>query len=424
MISLELIYKIKSISNKKYFHGIIPDVYSSIINCAETENYILFFNPIIINGMSKYSNAVAFTKSDKNSNEIKNEFLKSVSSYNINNLSYSSLNICLIDSIIEAKKYSKNIPEINIKSLIDEIIENELIEYKNDKEIYNSIINDLEIFSKKFKQEKYLCQRLNMKNRKNSIKESNNFYFRIPIKYINFKCINYNIDNIFDTSIFCSNLYNRSNEFKLHNNLNTPLRENKSNIFYNINDINYFKFNKKKIFLDYYQKVVLNIINIEELSRYDEILVTNDFRKSFLKKYNKNVKNIFTLKESFFDRNQKIIFLSSLNDIELVKNIPYTIMVTYDYNEENYHRLEKKENIIYFSIKKLNEYFNIIFLDFKLDYFNKIIIYLKNKCFVFPKNRYIKNYNYLIDSIEIEDFYFIKRFRKYIQSYRFKITFS
>jgi len=412
IISIELVNKITNKSNGIYFNAIIQDVYSAVINCAETENYILFFNPIIITGLSKHSNAVASIKSDKNSNKIKNEFLNLNSKYNKRKLSYSSLNICLIDSILEAKKYSSNIPQPNIKSLIDNVINYELPNYKNDIKIYNSIIKDLEIISKEFKCVDYLYKELENKSYNLEIKNS---YFQVPIKYSDIKCDNYSIDNLFDVSIFCCKLVSQKMELILHRNLKLNfLNKNKYykdniDIFYNINDIFYIKSSKIKIFFDFYQKEILNYLDIQALSRYDEIWVTNDYRRKIMEKYNKNTKNIFELKENKFDKNKKIICITSLNDLEIIKNLNYDIMLSENYNKNNLYKINKKlEN---FSLSKLKDYYNVIFLDFKIEYFNQILINLENKCFIFPKNRYIENYKYLIDSIEIGDLFFIKNFK-------------
>jgi hypothetical protein len=180
-------------------------------------------------------------------------------------------------------------------------------------------------------------------------------------------------------------------------------------IFYNINDIFYIKSSKIKIFFDFYQKEILNYLDIQALSRYDEIWVTNDYRRKIMEKYNKNTKNIFELKENKFDKNKKIICITSLNDLEIIKNLNYDIMLSENYNKNNLYKINKKlEN---FSLSKLKDYYNVIFLDFKIEYFNQILINLENKCFIFPKNRYIKTYKYLIDSIEIGDLSFIKNFK-------------
>lgn len=410
VISLELINKIKKKSNGIYFNGIIQDVYSAIINCAETNEYTLFFNPIIISGISKNSTGISINKTDTNSRKIKEEFLKSNSKYNIRNLSYSSLNICLADSILESKKYSKNIPELNIKSLINEIIKYELPNYKNNSEIYNSIIKDLEIISKEFNYQDYLYEQLDKNNYNSDILNS---YFKIPIKYSEINCNYYNLENLFDSSILCNTLISNKNDFIPHENLILDFLEknyyysDNISIFYNINDIYNINSNKKNIFFDFYQKKILNNLDIQALAKYDEIWVTNNYRKKVIENYNKNTKNIFELKENIFDKNKKTICITSLDDLEIIKNLNYDIMLSENYNEDNYYKINDI-NIEYFSLKKLDNYYNIIFLDFKIEYFNEILINLDNKCFIFPKNKYIENYKYLIYSIEIEDLSFIK----------------
>lgn len=207
-VHTSVINKVKSIFNGKYFIASNPDVCSAIANASIEKYYIYSEIPFVINGASKHSNGMQGSNNVNNSTFI-DDNLKG--GYNYHPLFPASrsyyLNVYEAFAIISDLFKSKNInfPILNYKKLFKRF---KVKEYYSLNKYW--LFGDLKEFAKRIDINDKIIE-LESHNKSYDPTENEEKIFKIDGSEISFYSRYIQLNNIYDSSVFSTQILNNKN---------------------------------------------------------------------------------------------------------------------------------------------------------------------------------------------------------------------